>query len=62
MDGRRLHGAEVTSADLRGGAALVVAALGAEGTSVVHDEGHISRGYVAFADALCSVGADIQTR
>lgn len=61
VDGRRLYGAEVTSADLRGGAALVVAALGAEGTTVVHDEGHISRGYVGFADALCSVGADIHT-
>ena len=62
VDGRQLHGAEVTSADLRGGAALVVAALGAEGTTTVHDDGHIARGYVDFAGQLCNVGADIYTR
>ena len=33
VNGRRLHGARVRGCDLRGGAALVVAALGAEGTS-----------------------------
>ena len=44
----RLHGASVTAGDLRGGAALVIAALGAEGTSEVLDLSHIDRGYADF--------------
>ena len=60
VDGGKLHGAEVTSADLRGGAALMVAALGAEGKTIVRDDGHILRGYVDFHRALSSLGADIE--
>ncbi len=40
-----LHGATVRSTDLRGGAALMIAALGAEGESVISCINHIERGY-----------------
>ncbi len=54
-----LRGADVTAADLRGGAALVIAALAAEGKSTVHDRGYICRGYENFDYKLRSLGADI---
>ncbi len=57
---KRLHGATVTAGDLRGGAALVVAALGAEGTSEVLDLSHIDRGYADFREKLKELGADIR--
>ena len=56
----RLHGAPVRSTDLRGGAALVVAALGAEGTTVVTDLRHIHRGYDGLDRALRSLGAELR--
>ncbi len=56
----RLHGASVTAGDLRGGAALVLAALGAEGASEVLDLSHIDRGYYNFAGKLKNLGADIR--
>lgn len=55
--GALLHGAEVTAPDLRGGAALVLAGLGAVGRTVVHDHGHIGRGYVDLAGDLRRLGA-----
>ena len=55
----KLRGAAVTSPDLRGGAALVAAALGAEGESVVTDDGHIPRGYDGLDTCLRALGADI---
>ena len=55
-----LHGAAVRSHDLRGGAALVVAALGAEGKSEITDLHHIDRGYQDLDKALSSLGATIQ--
>ena len=54
-----LTGAELSSPDLRGGAALVAAALGAEGESVIRDNGHIPRGYDGLDDRLRALGADI---
>jgi UDP-N-acetylglucosamine 1-carboxyvinyltransferase len=56
---KSLSAAPVTSTDLRGGAALVVAALGAEGTSEISKLHHIDRGYEKIEEALASVGADI---
>lgn len=56
----RLHGASVTASDLRGGAALVIAALGAEGESNVFDLSHIDRGYAFFEDKLTRLGAKIR--
>jgi UDP-N-acetylglucosamine 1-carboxyvinyltransferase len=54
-----LSGAPVRAPDIRAGAALVVAALGAEGETVVTDASHIARGYENFAGKLRSVGADV---
>ena len=56
----KLHGAKVTASDLRGGAALVVAALGAEGQSTVIDLSHIDRGYADFEYKLKKLGAKIR--
>ena len=55
-----LHGAKVTAGDLRGGAALVVAALKAEGQSTVLDLSHIDRGYADFEYKLTKLGAKIR--
>ena len=57
---RRLSAAELVSPDLRGGAALVIAALCAEGTSTIGGISHIDRGYEAIEKSLYSVGADIR--
>ncbi len=59
--GQCLFGAELCARDLRGGAGLVVAALGAEGTSAVRGVEHINRGYVDLAAELSSLGADIHS-
>lgn len=61
VTGRKsLFGTRVRSTDLRGGAALVVAALAAEGESIVEEIGHIDRGYTAMEDRLRKLGADIR--
>lgn len=57
---RRLSATELVSPDLRGGAALVIAALSAEGTSSIGGISHIDRGYESIEKALYSVGADIK--
>lgn len=56
----RLIGASVSATDLRGGAAMVVAALGAKGETVVSEVDHIDRGYDRIEEALGALGADIQ--
>ena len=56
----KLHGASVTASDLRGGAALVIAALKAEGQSAVLDLTHIDRGYADFESKLRRLGAKIR--
>jgi len=58
----RLYGARVESTDLRGGAALVCAALGAQGETVVSGLKHIDRGYDKLEDSLQSLGANITRR
>jgi UDP-N-acetylglucosamine 1-carboxyvinyltransferase len=57
---KNLVGATVYAHDLRGGAALALAALRAEGISLIEDTQHIRRGYENFAGALQNVGADIK--
>ena len=54
-----LAGAEVVSHDIRAGAALIVAALGADGQTQVQDTGHVARGYPNLAGDLASLGATI---
>ena len=56
---KRLTGANTVAMDLRGGAALVVAALCAEGKSEIESIGHIERGYENLAENLRTLGADI---
>lgn len=55
-----LHGATVVSPDLRGGMALIIAGLAAEGTTVVSDDGHIERGYESPERVLSRLNAKIQ--
>lgn len=55
----RLTGAQVTARDLRGGAALVLAGLCADGTTIVNSAEHIDRGYERFEDMLNMLGAEI---
>lgn len=55
--GRQLRGAETYATDLRGGAALVLAGLAAEGETCVLDEGHLSRGYMGLDCQLRTLGA-----
>jgi len=57
----RLSGAPVCAPDLRGGAALVLAGLIADGESVVTNTYHIERGYERFVEKLRALGADIET-
>ncbi|MEG1878472.1 MAG: UDP-N-acetylglucosamine 1-carboxyvinyltransferase [Pseudoflavonifractor sp.] len=54
-----LHGGAVHAPDLRGGAALVIAALGAEGQSRITGLHHIDRGYCDLDGTLRSLGARI---
>ena len=58
----RLMGATCKATDLRGGAALITAALAAEGTSVVDDIHHIQRGYDDIVGVLKQLNADIEYR
>ncbi len=55
-----LHGAELYAGDLRGGAALVIAALGAEGESTIYDIHHIDRGYEALETVFAALGGNIR--
>lgn len=57
---RRLSGAQVHATDLRAGAALVIAALAAQGTTEVSNIEHIERGYERFDEKLASIGVDIK--
>jgi UDP-N-acetylglucosamine 1-carboxyvinyltransferase len=56
----RLSGAPVRAPDIRAGAALVVAALGADGQTTVLGGEHIDRGYEDFDGKLRALGADVR--
>ncbi len=55
-----LHGAHVRATDIRSGAALVLAALAAEGTTTIDDTYHIDRGYDSLVPTLAALGACIR--
>ena len=59
VNGAALHGASVRCTDLRGGAALVIAALAARGESRIEDITHIDRGYEHLAEKLTALGGSI---
>ena len=56
----KLRGAAVSAPDLRGGAALILAALAAEGESRIGNIKYVERGYEDIAGVLASVGADVE--
>ena len=56
---KKLTGARVSAPDLRAGAALVLAGMRAEGTTIIDDIKYIQRGYEAFDEKLRGLGADI---
>jgi UDP-N-acetylglucosamine 1-carboxyvinyltransferase len=55
----RLHGAEASIRDLRAGASLILAALAADGTSLVHGAHHVHRGYENIDRKFQQLGASI---
>ncbi|MBQ5777611.1 MAG: UDP-N-acetylglucosamine 1-carboxyvinyltransferase [Oscillospiraceae bacterium] len=55
-----LYGCEADATDLRGGAALVIAAAAAEGESRIGKLFHIDRGYEKIEDTLAALGVDIK--
>jgi UDP-N-acetylglucosamine 1-carboxyvinyltransferase len=57
-----LQGAPVSAPDLRGGAALVVAALAAEGQTQIQDFAHVERGYADMPEKLRRLGASVEGR
>ncbi|MGB6607189.1 MAG: UDP-N-acetylglucosamine 1-carboxyvinyltransferase [Atribacterota bacterium] len=57
---KKLSAAPVMASDLRGGAALVLAGLVAEGTTELSRIYHLDRGYVNLEEKLTSLGADIK--
>jgi UDP-N-acetylglucosamine 1-carboxyvinyltransferase len=54
-----LRGADVVAHDLRGGAALILAGLAAEGETVISNGYYIDRGHATIAQRLSALGADI---
>jgi UDP-N-acetylglucosamine 1-carboxyvinyltransferase len=58
----KLTGAPVKAADLRAGAALIIAGLCAKGLTEIEDIFHIERGYEDMAAKLKAIGADIEKR
>ena len=55
----KLRGAKVAAHDLRAGAALIIAGLAAEGTTVVHNAHFVERGYENIVKKLTNLGAQI---
>ncbi len=55
----KLTGAEVRATDLRAGAAMIIAGLIADGTTVISDIKYIDRGYAGIDERLRGIGADI---
>jgi UDP-N-acetylglucosamine 1-carboxyvinyltransferase len=60
MGPAKLHGETLTSPDIRAGMAMLIAALCAEGRSVIKNIGQIDRGYERIDEKLRSVGARIE--
>ncbi len=56
---KNLFGANVYAKDLRGGAALIIAGLCAEGKTIVNNSHYVDRGYEKIENTLKSIGADI---
>lgn len=59
---RRLHGANVSATDLRGGASLILAGLNAKGKTVIDNSKYILRGYEDIDKKLQKLGANIELK
>jgi UDP-N-acetylglucosamine 1-carboxyvinyltransferase len=59
---QKLRGITMSSPDIRAGVALLIAALSAEGKSVIQNIEQIDRGYQYIDTRLQALGADIQRR
>lgn len=57
--GKPLFGCEVSAQELRGGAALMLAALAAEGTTILRGYSYICRGYETICEDLTALGGNI---
>lgn len=57
---KELHGVEAEAADLRGGAALIIGALAAQGRSKIGGVCHVERGYEKIEETLTSLGGSIR--
>lgn len=57
---QKLRGIEMSSPDIRAGMALLIAALSAEGTSIIHNASQIHRGYENIVERLRGLGAQIE--
>ena len=56
----QLYGERLTSPDIRAGMAMLLAALAAQGDSVIHNIGQIERGYERIDERLRALGAQIE--
>ena len=56
----RLHGERLESPDIRAGMAMLIAALCADGTSIIRNIGQIDRGYERIDEKLQALGAHIE--
>ncbi len=56
----KLHGAPIKADDLRAGAAMLIAGICADGTTVIEDIYHIERGYERVIEKFTGLGADIK--
>ena len=54
-----LSGAEVEALDIRAGAALVIAGVAAQGTTIIHEPHHLRRGYESLERKLTGLGAQV---
>ena len=55
-----LTGTSVKALDIRSGAAVILAALAAEGTTIVEDAHHVNRGYADIVGTLTGIGASVK--
>ena len=62
MGAAKLRGVRLVSPDIRAGMALVIAALAAEGESIIQNVAQIDRGYENLEDKLLTLGARIERR
>ncbi|WP_412028116.1 UDP-N-acetylglucosamine 1-carboxyvinyltransferase [Deinococcus yunweiensis] len=60
IQGAKLHAAPVKAADLRAGAALIIAALTTEGETVIDGVQYLNRGYERLSERLRGLGVDVQ--